>query len=742
MDMFRVKSSGPALPHFFWMDKKWKLVLAVCAGFVGFWLADSLVQSFVFREGGLVAALTPKGHKLWMRIMFIISVLLLGLYSLFLLNKINQFAAALADALHKNELILDSAGEGICGLDSSGKITFCNAAAVRLTGFELTEMVHFTLHEVIHPKKANGSEYSSVDCPVFQTLKDGRPRQVSDDWFWNKDGKKFPVEYVVTPMGDGSVTGAVVIFRDISIRREAEAALHKTRDFLENLLDNSPDVIGLVDRHGRFTKWNKAGMEVFGYRPEEMIGKSAFEIYADKNELEAMLAQLRRDGYIRKYEIRLRKKDGAVAPFALSIRLLYENGKVAGSICVARDRTEIREAMARLESMNDRLQKEIREREEFQAALQQANNRLQSVVQESEQRNRDISLLNELGDLLQACQNREEAYAAVSQYCSQLFPDNPGGLFVLNHSRDLLEQACYWGKGSMGEEVFAPDDCWAFRRGEIHRVPSSRSGLLCRHLTRAASPADHWCIPMIAQGEILGLLYLQSHLCALPPVADMGGDYQEGAKERLSLALAKQLSLALASLNLRESLRHQAIRDPLTGLFNRRYMEESLEREILRVNRRNAPLGLIMLDLDRFKQFNDAHGHKAGDAMLSAVGNLLKRQVRREDIACRYGGEELLLILPEAAPDVTLERAELLRQLIAQLQTHYQGKVLGPITASLGVASFPEHAQNWEDLIRAADEALYRAKQNGRNRVEVAQTTDRKEIEDLFLAEKVAEVKG
>jgi diguanylate cyclase (GGDEF)-like protein len=182
--------------------------------------------------------------------------------------------------------------------------------------------------------------------------------------------------------------------------------------------------------------------------------------------------------------------------------------------------------------------------------------------------------------------------------------------------------------------------------------------------------------------------------------------------------------MALASLNLRESLRHQAIRDPLTGLFNRRYMEESLEREFLRVQRRNASMGLIMLDLDHFKIFNDTYGHKAGDAMLAAMGSLVLKHVRREDIACRYGGEEFLLILPEAPLETTLARAELLKEAMGQLQIDHQGQILGPLTTSFGVATFPEHAQNWEDLIRAADRALYRAKQKGRDRVEVAQTSD------------------
>lgn len=714
----------------------------VAAAFLTFWLIDCCADAYIFREGGFLQLLFPRGPELWKRTIFLAIVLTLVILLVSLFNKKQQATKDLGEALHRNQLILNAAGEGIVGLDPAGCIVFVNAAVTRITGYEAGELIGRQLHEVLHYSKRNGTTVSPDQCPVHQTLKDGQLRRVSEDWFWTKEGKSFPVEYVATPVGNGSITGAVVVFRDISLRQAAVAELQKTRDFLENLLESSPDPIGIVDEHGRFSRWNEAAHEIFGYAPEEILGTSAFDIYADKGELEAMMAQLRRDGFVRRYEIRMRKKDRDIRPFALSIRLLKEQGRTVGSICVARDRSEIREAMNRLKAANA-LQLEIQDREAFQKALEEANEKLQSLVGEFEQRNRSISLLNELGDLLQACQSREEAYGAVAHYGSQIFPDTAGALFVLNPSRNLLQEASSWGQPSLGESVFAPDDCWAFRRGEVHRVQDSQSGLSCRHLASSASLADHLCIPMVAQGEILGLLYFQSRLCLLFPASDLAGEHHAGAKERLALALARQLSLALASLNLRESLRHQAIRDPLTGLFNRRYMEESLEREFLRVQRRHAPMGLIMLDLDHFKIFNDTYGHKAGDAMLAAMGNLVLKQVRREDIACRYGGEEFLLILPEAPLEATLSRAELLKEAMGQLQIDHQGQILGPLTTSFGVATFPEHAQNWEDLIRAADRALYQAKQRGRNRVEAARSTAEGELKDYnSMVERPAEAKS
>jgi diguanylate cyclase (GGDEF)-like protein len=190
-------------------------------------------------------------------------------------------------------------------------------------------------------------------------------------------------------------------------------------------------------------------------------------------------------------------------------------------------------------------------------------------------------------------------------------------------------------------------------------------------------------------------------------------------KDQLALALAEDMALALANLRLRETLRSQAIRDSLTGLFNRRYLEETLERELNRVKRQKTPLGVIMMDLDHFKAYNDAFGHGAGDELLSALGKLLKTHIRGEDIACRYGGEEFLVIMPGSSMEVAQQRAEVFRQAIKKM--HHQYQELQPITLSLGVAANPGHGDTGAQLIRAADAALYRAKQAGRDRVVVAE---------------------
>ena len=170
----------------------------------------------------------------------------------------------------------------------------------------------------------------------------------------------------------------------------------------------------------------------------------------------------------------------------------------------------------------------------------------------------------------------------------------------------------------------------------------------------------------------------------------------------------------MVNLKLQETLKNQSIRDPLTGLFNRRYLEESVEREIQQASEQQKTMGIILLDLDHFKRFNDSFGHQAGDAVLQAVGKLLIRSIRNVDLACRYGGEELIVILQNTDLHITQSRAERFRSEVKLLRLEYGGKSLGSITSSFGVACFPEHGQTLEELVAAADTALYQAKELGR----------------------------
>jgi diguanylate cyclase (GGDEF)-like protein/PAS domain S-box-containing protein len=193
-----------------------------------------------------------------------------------------------------------------------------------------------------------------------------------------------------------------------------------------------------------------------------------------------------------------------------------------------------------------------------------------------------------------------------------------------------------------------------------------------------------------------------------------------GARGGFCLALVEDVTeQKAAEAALREQLRLESIRDPLTGLFNRRYMEETLVRETRRAARSGHPVGIIMLDLDHFKSVNDRFGHDAGDRLLRAVGAMLSRSVRGEDIACRYGGEEFTLIMPEAPLGEAAARAEAVRRAIRDLRLEHRDETIGPVTVSAGVAVYPDHGATGLAALAAADAAMYVAKARGRDRVAV-----------------------
>jgi diguanylate cyclase (GGDEF)-like protein/PAS domain S-box-containing protein len=354
---------------------------------------------------------------------------------------------------------------------------------------------------------------------------------------------------------------------------------------------------------------------------------------------------------------------------------------------------------------------DITERKRSEAALREANEQLTLWVHQLEQRNREITLLNEMGDFLQICLTVEEAYQVVEQFAHQLFAEYGGALYMLNPSRTVAEAVASWGDPPPAELVFSSDACWALRAGRAHVLQNPYLGLRCKHMQRHASQ-PYMCVPLIAQGETLGMLHLRT--------AHSSQHQASEHWEWLAVMVSGHLALALANLQLRERLRNQSIRDPLTGVFNRRYMEESLEREMRRASRHGHPVGVIMLDIDHFKRFNDTHGHEAGDTLLRALGSVLQKRMRGEDIVCRYGGEEFTIIMPEASLHDTQRRAEEVRADCKNLQIQYNNQSLGLISISLGVACFPEHGRTGTEVLRLADNALYLAKTRGRDCVALA----------------------
>lgn len=363
-------------------------------------------------------------------------------------------------------------------------------------------------------------------------------------------------------------------------------------------------------------------------------------------------------------------------------------------------------------------QQEIVRRKIAQNQVSAANRKINLLLEDARRQTDEVTQISELGSLLQACSAPAEAYCLISERLQRLFPGASGSLALLNPSKNRVESAAEWGPSPPADSSFAPSECWALRRGCTHVFSGTSSVLRCSHLRGEGASI---CIPLIANGTAIGTLAIQEALVAS---ADPGASHSEDdaftRRRDLILAVGEHVALALANLDLRDALRVQAVRDPLTGLYNRRYMQEFLEREAQRARRRNRPLSVMALDLDNFKLFNDSYGHAAGDYALSLVGEVLLHSVRADDFACRSGGEEFVMILPECSLQQAVARAEQIRIRLRQHPFEYQGIAQKPITVSIGVAAFEETTDRIERLLGCADEALYQAKREGRDRVVAA----------------------
>ena len=346
----------------------------------------------------------------------------------------------------------------------------------------------------------------------------------------------------------------------------------------------------------------------------------------------------------------------------------------------------------------------------FRSSVSEADGRAAAVASADASREQ-VTRLFSMADVLQSAADHVDANAVLKATAADLLPGFPGALYVFNNSRDRLVLSTYWGRtehagGSLTENI-NPNSCWALKRGKPHLNRAAGSKLCCEHHSGAGTVLE---IPMIARGEIMGLFQLVTE----------GADAEarlEGVTG-LASAIADGMSLALANMGLREKLRNQALRDPLTGLYNRRYMEDCLQRFVRLADRENREVSVVMIDLDHFKKLNDEHGHAFGDAVLRDTAMAIVGGLRETDIVCRYGGEELVVILPDCNLDRAESKAEALRARVEALsQTHGAA-----ISASFGVAAVPYTSSGVMDLLAAADGALYRAKQNGRNQVMSAPT--------------------
>ncbi len=480
-------------------------------------------------------------------------------------------------------------------------------------------------------------------------------------------------------------------------RQRAEEAVRQSEARFRDITANVTEWVWEVDPEGKYTFVSPVLEELLGYKPEEVLGKHFYDLFLPEEREELRKKAL--DVFATKQPFR-----------ELSNRNVHKNGTI---VWLSTSGVPVLDEQGNLLGYRG-ADIDISERRKWEESLEVANEKLKTLVQDAEERNRQMIGFNEMSESVQSCLTSDEAFEAIGHFVPKFFPSDTGALYLFKNSKNLLTPVTTWGHFPPTEELFPPQDCWAIRSGRPHVVASPDSGILCRHVPSTIS-SGYLCVPLVAQGESLGFLHIRLLSCALS-----GGEGEIESKQRLAATVAENLALALANLKLRETLQNQAIRDPLTGLYNRRYLEETMDRELHRARRHETQMGVVMMDLDHFKIFNDTFGHAAGDLLLSAVANTIKSKIREEDIACRYGGEEFLLLMPGASLSIAKERAETLRKAVKDLQVKFGGRFLKGTSISLGVALFPAHGSSGNELIAAADAALYRAKQAGRDRMETA----------------------
>ena len=332
----------------------------------------------------------------------------------------------------------------------------------------------------------------------------------------------------------------------------------------------------------------------------------------------------------------------------------------------------------------------------------------------SEKRSHDLNLLYDLKSDLQVCREVEETRPVLTKYCEQLFPGMSARILLHNNSRDLVEPFLDWGPEHEFEiDMFTPTECWALRKGKTHLERPTSLGAMCPN-ARNCNHDNYLCVPMVAFGETVGIMQLDASSQKVNDNEDTPGDALESLVDLCGMT-ADEIAGAVEELKLRSKLQHQSTRDPLTHLYNRRYFMEALEREIYRAQQKDRELSLLMIDLDHFKTFNDAHGHIGGDTVLREFGKVLENATRGGDIAARYGGEEFAVVMIDCPAEGALKRADEIRRNTERIAIEFHRELLGGISASIGIANFPGDANTIDQLISRADEALYAAKSNGRN---------------------------
>lgn len=486
----------------------------------------------------------------------------------------------------------------------------------------------------------------------------------------------------------------------------AEQATKRSEKKYRDIFNNAREGLFQTTLEGKVISVNISLARILGYSSEKEVIENyydlATQLYVSPNRRNELLVLINEKKEVTDFEIECYNKNKEIFWASMNARLISDNNEsyIEGSFIDITKRRFIENEMKK-------------SKEQCELRVEERTVRLSRLVEELEKQNQQIAMLSEMGNLLHLAETNDEAYKIISLYMHKIF-NRPGALYIQSEDDNTLVLAAKWNNINT-RETLSKDQCWALRQGKMSITTDSNDNPICQHMSTIPE-GGYICTPMIAHGKVLGLLHLNKI------VTNIDNPYDNSREVKLMTkmvqAITEEIALALSNLCLRQKLKDQSIHDALTELYNRRFMNEALSKEVSKAFRHKYSFGVIMSDIDFFKQFNDTYGHIAGDELLKEIGLLFKNTIRHEDIACRFGGEEFLIILPNISKPDLLKKANDLLSGVPSIQLG--SNITRKVTISIGVAIFPDNAKTGEEIIIAADKALYQAKSNGRNCIVMA----------------------
>jgi len=573
----------------------------------------------------------------------------------------------------------------VCIASLDGFFKWLNPQWCTVLGWSRAELMRRPFIEFVHPADVE-STFEQIE-----RLSTGIPINRFENRYRCKDGGWRWLSWTVTP-GDAELLFCMV--RDVNDRhveqREQQTRLRQLElaeslakignwrlDLSRNTVYWSPEVYRI---HGRDPRT---------YLPELSSGIDAYHP-DDQDEVRRCIGEAIESRSTFHFKLRLIRANDNAERIVLSSGLVQvdEEGDPYELIGVFQDITDITRA---------------------EQELRRANDDLERRMGELETRSDMMGWISELGDMLQSALDLDESREVLQALLPRIFSGLSGVVYLRDDERGGQRKIVAWGPLEGPWRNTEPDTCWAVRRGTVHEVPADGT-LRCRHLPGV--PAGSRCAPLMAHGQLVGLLVLASNTPK---------DHRLEMLGSLSAMVAEQIALAVSNLRLRDRLRQQSLRDQLTGLYNRRFFDDWLSKQLYQAKRQGSTVGIAILDLDHFKRFNDTFGHLAADRLLVKFSEVLQQSIRAEDVVCRWGGEEFVLAMPSAGEDGVPIIVARIQEALANIEMRDDNGVrVSPPTLSAGISCYPIHARKHEALLHIADKALYTAKSAGRNRAVIA----------------------